>query len=56
MLYFQRQRPDYKIECFYTTGTQKKIDCLKVDGFCSLCYSVFEAMGYRYQFFPCQEA
>ena len=23
---FQRQRPDSKIESFYTTGTQKKID------------------------------
>ena len=33
MSYFQRQRPDCKIESFYTTGTQKKIDCLKVDGF-----------------------
>ena len=26
MSYFQRQRPDCKIESFYTTGTQKKID------------------------------
>ena len=33
MSYFQRQRPDCKIENFYTTGTQKKIDCFKVDGF-----------------------
>ena len=35
MAYFQRQRPDCKIESFYTTGTQKKIDCFKVDGFCA---------------------
>ena len=29
MSYFQRQRPDCKTGSFYTTGTQKKIDCLK---------------------------
>ena len=33
MSYFQRQRPDCKIESFFTTGTQKKIDCFKVDDF-----------------------
>ena len=33
MSYFQRKRPDCKIESFYTKGTQKKIDCFKVDGF-----------------------
>ena len=35
--YFQRQRPDCKIESFYITGTQKKINCFKVDGFCAHC-------------------
>ena len=45
MSYFQRQRTDSKIESFYTTGTQKKIDCFKVDGFCAHCKTVFEAMG-----------
>ena len=35
MSYFQRQRPDCKIESFCTTGTQKKIDCFKADGFCA---------------------
>ena len=45
MSYFQRQRPDCKTESFYTTGTQKKIDCFKVDGFCAHCKTVFEAMG-----------
>ena len=40
MSYFQRQRPDCKIESFYTTGTQKKIDCFKVDGFCAHCKTV----------------
>ena len=41
MSYFQRQRPECKIENFYTTGTQKKIDCFKVDGFCAHCNTVF---------------
>ena len=33
MSYFQRTRPDCKIESFYTTGRQKKIDRFSVDGF-----------------------
>ena len=45
MAYFQRQRTDSKNERFYTTGTQKKIDCFKVDGFCAHCKTVFEAVG-----------
>ena len=32
---FQRQRPDCQIENLYTTGTQKKIECFKIDGFCA---------------------
>ena len=56
MSYFQRQRPDCKMDSFYTTGTQKKIDCFKVDGFCALCKTVFEAMGCFYHRCPCQEA
>ena len=56
MSYFQRQRPECKIESFYTTGTQKNIDCFKVDGFCAHCNTVFEAMGCFYHYFPCQEA
>ena len=54
--YFQRQRPECKIESFYTTGTQKKIDCFKVDGFCAHCNTVFEAMGCFYHYCSCQEA
>ena len=42
MSYFQRQRPDCKIESFYTTRTQKKIVCFRVDGFCAHCNIVFE--------------
>ena len=56
MSYFQRQRPNCKIESFYTTGTQKKIDCFKADGFCAHCCTVFEAMGCFYHYCPCQEA
>ena len=44
MSYFQRQRPDCKIESFYTTGTQKKVDCFKVDGFCTHCNTLFKSM------------
>ena len=53
--YFQRTRPECEIESFFTTGRQKKIDCFSVDGFCSLCNTVFEAMGCFYHFCPCQE-
>ena len=56
MSYFQGKRPDCKIESFYTTGAQKKIDCFKVDGCCAHCNLVFEAMGCFYHYCPCQEA
>ena len=56
MSYFQRQRPDCKIETFYTAGAQKNIDCFKTDGFCAHCNTVFEAMGCFYHYCPCQEA
>ena len=56
MSYFQRQRPDCKIESFYITGTQKEIDCFKVDGFCAHYNTVIEAMGCFYLYCPCQEA
>ena len=54
--YFQRQRRDYKIESFYITGTQKKIDCFKVNGFCAHCTTVFDAMGCFYHYCACQRA
>ena len=54
MSYFQRTRLDCKSESFYTRGRQKKIDCFSVDGFCSHCNIVFEAMGCFYHFYPCQ--
>ena len=55
MFYFQRTRPDYKIESLYITDRQEKNDCFSVDGFCSPCISVFKAMGCFYHFCPCQE-
>ena len=55
MTYFQRTRPECKIESFLTTGRQKNIDSFSVDGFCSHCNTVFEAMGCFYHFCLCQE-
>ena len=55
MSYFQRTRPKCEIESFFTTGRQKKINCFNVDGFCSHCNTVFEAMDCFYHFCPCQE-
>ena len=55
MSYFQRTRPDCKIESFYNRGKQKKIDGFSVDRFCSHCNTVFEAMGCFYHFCSCQE-
>ena len=55
MSYFQRTRPECEIESFFTTGRQNKIKCFSVDGFCSHCNTVFEAMGCFYHFCPCQE-
>ena len=54
--YFQRQRHDCKINSFYTTGTQREIECFKVDGFCAHCITAFEAMCCFYYHCPCQEA
>ena len=54
MSYIQRTRHDCKIESFYTTGRQDNIDRFNVDGFCSHCNTVFEAMGCFYHFCPCQ--
>ena len=52
---FQRTKPDFKIESFYTTGRQKIIDRFTVDGFRFHCKTVFEAMGCFYHLFPCQK-
>ena len=55
MSYFQQTRPDCKNDSFYTTRRQKKIDCFSVDGFCSYCNTVFEAMVCFYHSCHCQE-
>ena len=55
MSFFQATRPECKIESYYTTGKQKKIDCFSVDGYCDHCKTVFEAMGCYFHFCPCQE-
>ena len=54
--FFQRRRPDCRIESFYKTGSQKKTDCFNADGFCGDCNTVFEAMGCFYPYRFCQEA
>ena len=54
MSFFQSQRPECKIESYYTTGKQKKVDCFY--GLCAKCNTVFEAMGCYFHFCPCQEA
>ena len=54
-MYFQRTRPELEVESCFTTGKQNKIDSLSVDGFCSHCNTVFEAMVCFYRFCPCQE-
>ena len=56
MSYLQSQRPECLIESYYTTGKQKKIEFLSVDGFCAHCDTVFEAMGSYFHFCPCQES
>ena len=50
--FFQRTRPDCKIESCYTAGRQKKIDRFSVDGFCSHCNTVVESMSCFYHFCP----
>ena len=52
---FQRTRPEYEFESFFTTSRHKKIDCFSVDGFCSHCNTVFGAMGCFYHFSSCQK-
>ena len=53
--YFQRTRPECKIESFHTKGRQKEIACFSVDGFCCHCNTVFEAMGCFYHFCHCRK-
>ena len=45
MSFYQESRSECKIESFFTSGKQKKIDCFNVDGYCDHSKTVFEAMG-----------
>ena len=56
LFYFQKIRPECKIESNVRTGRQKKIDCSSVDGICNHCNTVSEAMGCYFHYCPCQEA
>ena len=56
MFFYQETRPKCKIESFFTSGKQKKINCFNVDVYCDHCKTVFEAMGCYYHFCSCQEA
>ena len=42
----QSQRPEWAIEIYYTTGTQNKIDCFNVEGYCADCNKFFELMDF----------
>ena len=42
---FQRMRPDCGIESFYTTVTERKIDCFTAEGSSAHCNTVFEAIS-----------
>ena len=46
--FFHSSPPECKIEIFYTTGAQQKIDCISVDWFCGDCSTVCEAFGCLY--------
>ena len=52
MSYLQRTRPEYEIQSFLKTGRQKRNDCFSVDGFCSHCNTVFEAICCFFHFCP----
>ena len=56
ILYFQRVRPQHKVQSFHTTGTQKNFVAYSFDGFCGHCNTVFEAMGRYYRYCPYKES
>ena len=55
MDYFQQLHPNCKIQTQFTHKKQKKLGPYLVDGFCSHCITVFEAMGCFFHFCQCQE-
>ena len=44
-----------KLKTYLQQPDRLKSECFSVDGFCSHCNTVFEAMGCFYHFCPCQE-
>ena len=52
---FQQIKSACKIECFHTTGGQKKIIASVFMGFWSHCNTVFQAMACLFHFCHCQE-
>ena len=46
MSYFQGLRPNTRIESFYATGIQERVDCFNADGLCGHCNTVSEAMKF----------
>ena len=56
MSFYQESRPERKTESFFPSGKHLKIGCFNVDGYYDHCKTVFEAMGYYYDFCSCQEA
>ena len=48
MSLFPRVRPQFKLQCFYKTGTEKKIDANSIDCFCGHRNTLFQAMGCSY--------
>ena len=53
--FFREYIPDCSIQTQFTHGKQKQFDAFFVDGFCSHCSTVFEAMGCYYHFHSCRE-
>ena len=49
MSHFEVVRQHCKVESFYTTGREQK-DAHNVNGICGQCNTVFEAMGWFYQY------
>ena len=47
-----KKKTECRIESFHASGSQKKIDCFNVDGYCDHCKTVFEAMGCYNLFCP----
>ena len=55
MSYFQRVKPQCKVESSFTTSSQKKYDIYSVDGFCGHCNTVFQSMDCYFHYCQCQE-